>query len=134
MPRPDDENALGFAISTLPFYLKNADYSPKLAELSRSMLDQKMEEKLPKLHEEIGILREVIDLYLKEEPVKAIDAQPNESQATAERFRADKRRRRSNDSLVVTDAQAWSLTSKRTKLMDALSPAAMSEPGAPRYP
>ncbi|KDR78420.1 hypothetical protein GALMADRAFT_1249467 [Galerina marginata CBS 339.88] len=121
-PSPDDEEILEFAISTLPFYLSNAEYNPKLAELSLSMLDQKMEDKLPKLHEEIGLLCEVIDQYLKKEPITPNDAQLNESQAVAERLRADKRRRESNDDLEVTGAPALSSTSKRTKVMDELSP------------
>ncbi|KDR78570.1 hypothetical protein GALMADRAFT_243998 [Galerina marginata CBS 339.88] len=91
MPSPDDKGALKFAIRSLPFHLSNADCNPKLAELSRSMLKQKMGEKLPELHEEIEQLSEAIDLYLKEEPVTPNDAQPNESQAVAERFKAGKR-------------------------------------------
>ncbi|KDR78526.1 hypothetical protein GALMADRAFT_1254369 [Galerina marginata CBS 339.88] len=142
MPSPDDEEVLGFAISGLPFYLSNADYNPKLVELARSVLDPKMEEKLLELyeeidceeveqeevedeeikHEEIKQLCEAIDLYLKKEPVTPNDAQPNESQAVAARFRANKRRRESNDGLEVTGAPALSLSSKRIKIMDVLSP------------
>ncbi|KDR78558.1 hypothetical protein GALMADRAFT_243978 [Galerina marginata CBS 339.88] len=53
MPIPDDEEALKFAISTLPFHLSNADYIPELAELSRSVLAQKIVEKMPKFHAKI---------------------------------------------------------------------------------
>ncbi|KDR78427.1 hypothetical protein GALMADRAFT_1249480 [Galerina marginata CBS 339.88] len=127
MPKPDDEGALDFAIRSLPFYLSNADYNPKLVEPARSMLDHKIEEKLLELyeeieHEEINQLCEAIELYLKKEPLTPNDAQPNESQAVAERFRSDKRRRESNDDLEVTGAPALSSTSKRSKVMDALSP------------
>ncbi|KDR78466.1 hypothetical protein GALMADRAFT_1251601 [Galerina marginata CBS 339.88] len=122
MPRPDDKVALEFAIRSLPFYLSNADCNPTLAELSWSVLDQKMGEKLPKLRMKIDLLNEAIDLYLKKEPPTPNEAQLNESQSVAERFRADKRRRESNDDLEVTGAPALSLTSKRTKVMDALSP------------
>ncbi|KDR78568.1 hypothetical protein GALMADRAFT_1256271 [Galerina marginata CBS 339.88] len=127
MPSPDDKKALDFAISSLPFYLSNADCNPKLVELARSMLNPKMKEKMLELYEgveyeEIEQLWEAIDLYLKKEPVTPNDAQPNESQAVAARFRTDKRRRESNDDLEVTGAPALSLSSKRIKVMDALSP------------
>ncbi|KDR78518.1 hypothetical protein GALMADRAFT_243913 [Galerina marginata CBS 339.88] len=147
MFKHDNKRSLDFAIRGLPFYLSNADYNPKLVELSRSimMLNQEMKKKLvagllgsrfllwpgpgPKkkllmaeLPEVIEELCEAIDLYLKKEPLTPNDAQPNESQAVAERFRADKRRRESNDDLEVTGASALSLTSKRTKVMDGLSP------------
>ncbi|KDR78478.1 hypothetical protein GALMADRAFT_1252246 [Galerina marginata CBS 339.88] len=136
MPEPDDEGALVFAILGLPFYLSNADYNSKLVELSRSMLNQKMKEQLHELHEDIDIehekieqLCEAIDLYLKKEPVTPNDAQPNESQAVAERSKANKRRRESHDDLEVTGASASSLTSKRRKVMDALSPTEVLGPG-----
>ncbi|KDR72172.1 hypothetical protein GALMADRAFT_253009 [Galerina marginata CBS 339.88] len=125
MPKPDDEEALKFAISTLPFHLSNADYNSKLAELCRSMLNLKVEEKLPELCEDIQLLKEAINLYLEKEPVTPNEAQLNEAQ----RFRADKRRRESNDDPEVTGKSALStLTLKRAKIMDALSPADASEP------
>ncbi|KDR78434.1 hypothetical protein GALMADRAFT_243807 [Galerina marginata CBS 339.88] len=124
MPEPDHEGALDFAISSLPFYLSNADYNPKLVELFCSILYQETKEKLLDLYEEIDQLCEAIDLYLEKEPLTPNEAQLNESQAVAECFRADKRRRESNDDLEVTGASALSLTSKRTKVMDldVLSP------------
>ncbi|KDR78482.1 hypothetical protein GALMADRAFT_1253177 [Galerina marginata CBS 339.88] len=122
IPSPDDKEALEFAILSLPFYLSNADCNPKLVELSRSVLNQKMDAKLPELSEDIKLLHDAIGLYLKKEPVTPNEVQPNESQGVAERFRTDKRRRESNDDLEVTGAPALTLTSKRTKVMDALGP------------
>ncbi|KDR78521.1 hypothetical protein GALMADRAFT_243915, partial [Galerina marginata CBS 339.88] len=109
MPRADDWGSWYFAISSLPFYLSNAEYNPNLVELSCSMLDQKMEEKPPKVQAKIELLHDAIDLYLKKEPLTQNDAQPNESQAVAERFRANKRRRESNNDLEVTGEPALSL-------------------------
>ncbi|KDR78439.1 hypothetical protein GALMADRAFT_243813 [Galerina marginata CBS 339.88] len=87
-----------------------------------------MDAKLPELCMDIELLHDAIDLYLKKEPLTPNDAQPNESQTVAERFRADKRRRESNDDLEVTGASALTSISKRTKVMDALSPAEVLGP------
>ncbi|KDR78492.1 hypothetical protein GALMADRAFT_243893 [Galerina marginata CBS 339.88] len=57
---------------------------------------------------------------------------PDEPQAVSERFRADKRHRESNDDLEMTGASVLTLTSKRTKVMDALSPDEVLVPEEPR--
>ncbi|KDR78446.1 hypothetical protein GALMADRAFT_243821 [Galerina marginata CBS 339.88] len=93
-PRPDDKGALKFAIQSLAFYLSNADYNPMLAELSRSVLAQKMEEKHPNFRAKIELLHAAINLYLKKEPVTPNEAHPNEPLAVAEHPRAGKRIRR----------------------------------------
>jgi len=62
---PPDDDTLEFAIKTLPFYLLRADYEPNLAIHAHSLLSQKIGEGKDKLHEEIRLLHEAIDLYLK---------------------------------------------------------------------
>jgi hypothetical protein len=61
---PDDDT-LEFAIGTLPFYLSRADYDPNLAIHAHSLLSRKVGEGKDKLHAEIRLLHEAIDLYLK---------------------------------------------------------------------
>jgi hypothetical protein len=61
---PDDET-LEFAIGTLPFYLSRADYEPNLAMHTHSLLSRKVEEGKDKLHAELRLLHEAINLYLK---------------------------------------------------------------------
>ena len=62
---PPDDDTLKFAIETLPFYLSMADYEPDLAIHAHSLLSQKIGEGMDKLHGEIRLLHEAIDLYLK---------------------------------------------------------------------
>ncbi|KDR78470.1 hypothetical protein GALMADRAFT_243861 [Galerina marginata CBS 339.88] len=91
MPSPDNAEVLEFAISFLPFYVSNADYNPTLAELSRSVLTQKMEVKLPEFYVEIGLLHNAIKLYLEKTPS---EAQADEAQTVVEHPRAGKHIRR----------------------------------------
>ncbi|KDR72169.1 hypothetical protein GALMADRAFT_765381 [Galerina marginata CBS 339.88] len=66
----------------------------RLVELSRSVLDRKTDAKLPEFREEIELLHDAIDLYLKKEPVTPNEAHPNEPLAVVEHPRAGKRIRR----------------------------------------
>jgi hypothetical protein len=62
---PPDNDTLEFAIKTLPFYLSRADYEPNLVTRAHSLLSQKIGEGMDKLHLEIRLLHEAIDVYLK---------------------------------------------------------------------
>ena len=62
---PPDADTLKLAIATLPFYLSNADFKPKLVIHARSFLDQRVGDNQEKLRSDIMLLHETIDLYLK---------------------------------------------------------------------
>lgn len=64
IPLPDADT-LKFATATLPFYLSNANYMPKLAIYARSLFNQRIGEKQDKLRSEIMLLHKTIDLYLE---------------------------------------------------------------------
>ena len=62
---PPNDDTLEFAIHTLPFYLSRADYEPNLTMHAHSLLGQKIGEGRDKLHGDIRLLHEAINLYLK---------------------------------------------------------------------
>ncbi|KAF8810999.1 hypothetical protein BYT27DRAFT_7231790 [Phlegmacium glaucopus] len=146
----EDYMALISAIDTLPFYLSNADYTPKLARRANRLLSYKIKLKDVALHSALKVLHEAIDLYLKKIPLtsnslqekfqkciresRLIDLDPEQSVNTAIasselRFREGKRRRNSGESINVMDSTlTWASgsilpTSKRLRIADMLNPA-----------
>ncbi|KAF8801514.1 hypothetical protein BYT27DRAFT_7114766, partial [Phlegmacium glaucopus] len=139
------EQALIYAIDALPFYISNADYTPELARHANRLLNYKIGAKDEELHSALKVLYETIELYLKKGPNslqekfhkcipenRLIDLQSIDTGIIPSelRFRAEKRRRNSGESIKVMDSTMASSGSilpppKRLRIVDILPDPAM---------
>ncbi|KAF8811003.1 hypothetical protein BYT27DRAFT_6470408 [Phlegmacium glaucopus] len=144
------EQALIYAIDALPFHLSNADYTPELASHANRLLRYEIRTKDGVLCCALEASHEAIELYLKKRPLtsnslqekfqtcipenRLIHLEPEQSIdtviASSElRFRAEKRRRNSGESINVIDSTMACASgsilppSKRLRIVDMVNPA-----------